>query len=217
MKKTSYRILETVALLLVLLFVTGCSQKKNAISYDVERQLFDSKTADQIESFCKEQGLACITEEQYQVVYDVQCFGHTSQFSYSFDRDANVDSVAVYMLLHGDANDNETPIEPCSAEELQKKCVDALGHLCKMHGVELQNNFLILDYEQYTQMDVTQTESFQKIIDGEAYLEFTMMDQSGCFWMVYSDCMPNGAIFLRIEKYWDSSDYSDMVPNVTVK
>lgn len=217
MKKKFSLILWMASLLLVLLLVTGCSQKEEPISYDAERQLFNFVTANQIESFCKEQDLVCITEEQYQVVYDVSCFGNTSQFLYSFDSDARVDSVAVYMLLHGHSHDNETSINPCSAEELQKKCVDALEHLCQMHGVELQNNFFILDYEQYSQLDITRLESFQKILDGEAYLEFTMMDKGECYWQVYSERMPNGAFFLRIDKYSDSSDYSDLVPNVTVQ
>ncbi len=217
MKKASNLFSWVAPLLLVLLFMTGCSQKEESISYDVEWQLFNFLAADQIESFCKEQELVCITEEQYQVVYDVSCFGNASQFLYSFDSSKKVDSVAVYLLLHGHSHDNEAAIDPCSAEELQKKCVDTLQHLCRMHGVELQNNFYILDYENYSQLDISQIESFQKVVDGEAYLEFTMKDRDECYWQVYSEKMPSGAFFLRIDKYIDSSDYSDLVPNVTVQ
>ena len=219
MKKTVFtNILLLLLAAVMLLTMVGCGSKEEEKTlFEMENKVFDFHTAEQIKGYCQENELVTMEEEEFQVIYDVECFGQPSQVFYGFDEQNQVNSIISYVLMFGYKEGSETEIVSYTAAEMKQKCVQVLEELCKMHGTELQNNFFVLAHETYEHLDVTKEETYQKLMDGAAYLEFTMLDKTNSNWMVTSMCMPDGDCFLMVEKNYDSSDFADLVPNIKVQ
>lgn len=217
MKKTAFTYILLLMLAVIIVLATGCSSETEKVPYEIEKKVFAFQTAEQIIDFCEEKELETVESEGFQVVYDVNCFDHPGQVFYGFDEQNQIDSIISYVLLYGYADDKKQQVVPYSAGELQQKCVQVLEELCKMHGVELQNNFAVFNYETLEKLDITKEDTYQKLKDGTAYLEFTLLDQNDYYWMVTSLNMPDGAFFLLVEKFNDASEYEDLVPNIKVQ
>lgn len=182
-------------------------------SYTLEKALFSVRTQDNLERISTSNELSLVEEEGLQIVYNANCFGEIAQFNYDFYGTELVQDMCGYFILFGYDEETGTPVS-YTANELNERLHTVLGHLCRMHGTELNGDFFLFEGTQL--LDSNDDTSYQKLMDGDAYLEFGLRDAEGYYWEASFAVMYDGAAILTIEKHYDEYVYDEYIPNITV-
>ncbi len=215
--KNKRLILILVLIIIVILgsvvVITNISNNKKQ-EKTVEESMFSINNAEQINDVCKDFDLKYEINSDLNYVYDVPCFNERAQFCYSMEENQVLSINCALMLFGYEKDDPDTPVKYTNAE-LKKSINSVLDKFCEMHGVSLDDRFFI--FEETKLLDNKSDDSYKKIMNGTAHIEFGLRDANDYYWTIKSEKMDDGVIFLMINKYYDKEAYSENVPNIYVE
>ncbi len=211
LKKKNLIFLLLIAIILFSAVFILMSVFHNSGKKTVEESLFSVNVTEQIDDVCKDFNLEYAEFADEINVYDVNCFGEKAQFIYTTTQN-QVQSIQSAIIMFGYKENNSDSLVEYTASELNRSMHNVLEKLCEMNGTALEDRFFI--FEQDDVLDNGSNESYQKIINGTAHIEFSIKDANGYYWKINSEVMNDGAVFLMINKFYDTEAYSNEVPNI---
>ena len=140
-------------------------------------------------------------DESY-FVFDVKTLGEKMTFAFVFDKDNNLLNSTTYCTFEADFS---------KVEKFSDKVTDILDSFAGLFGVEAQNFYIYSDTDVYSSEDIN---SLQKVLNGEATIEFRIRDRQSEYWCIKIEKTNESEIFCLIEHYVDSVDYDTIPVNV---
>ena len=175
------------------------------------------ETIDQFSAFAKEGKYECHLGEDNSggSIYHVSMLGQEAVVTYYFDAQGNTtDFEAFYYLNAKTVTFDNIELVEMTQEELGALCTDTVGKFCMMldfGGVA----DVYLTNQDGTFTLVESDEDYQSVIDGSAYLSFTIRDRDGYLWeLVLSD--NEGLLMANVSKYFNVAETKDYIANISL-
>ena len=140
-------------------------------------------------------------------------FHENAVITYYFDVEGNVREFETWFHFNEGPEENSLP-EEITVEELRDKTEGVLKAFCKMFGV-LELPDLYLTHSDGTYEKIESIDSYQKMIEGIAWIDFSVRDESGTYWTirVYSE---SNLCTVDIWRYFDTEGYKDYFANISL-
>lgn len=146
-------------------------------------------------------------------VREIDLFHENATITYYFDAKGNVKEFETWFHFNEGSEGNSLP-EEITVEELRDKTEGVLKEFCKMFGV-LELPDLYLTHIDGTYEKVESTDSYQKMLEGIAWIDFAVRDELGTYWTIriYSE---SNLCTVDIWRYFDVEEYKDYFANVSL-
>lgn len=107
-----------------------------------------------------------------------------ASYNYKFDSDRNIVGLSIGHILVGSIEeDNKYTMEEIDAQELSERVRGVLDWITELLNVKIGNKFYIIANEGDI-LPVEDENSYQRIIEGTAFLELRILDVDGSVWVL---------------------------------
>lgn len=140
-------------------------------------------------------------------------FHENATITYYFDSDGSVKEFEAWFYFNEGPEENSLP-EEITIDELRDKTEGVLQGFCKMFGV---NNLpdLYLTRDDGTFEKIESVDSYQTILDGTAWIDFSVRDEAGTYWTIRINSEGN-LCTVDIWRYFNVEEYKDYFANVSL-
>lgn len=148
-------------------------------------------------------------------IYNVPVLGRYAVITYYFDEQGNTKDFEAFYYLNADIVDlDNINTYEVSTEELAEICRETISNFCTMFDCDT-DAAVYLSNEDGTFTLVENAASFQGLIDGTSYLQFSIRDQAGFYWElnVYAN---EGLISANLRKYFNVEETLEYVANISL-
>lgn len=185
---------------------------------EVQKTVTELLSIEEVEKFAKENKIeynmgldksgatlcnASLLDEHYNITYFFDGNGKSTELSINSILNATVDE-----------NDFILEITDITADSLSQKVWKIIYSLCDMLNCTLTTN-LYLSNDDGTFTAIETEQDFQRIIDGTAFLSFSVRDKDGMYWVLRVSSN-DSLISMQINKYFDKNQYIDYFANISL-
>lgn len=179
-----------------------------ALGYNsVGEALLEIDSYEQIEVLTKNNELDF--EEELGCVYinDVELFNGLYYFSFDFDENNKVRSLIASTIL--------TSENGLSATQLHEKCDKILSDFAHFFAGTDDYNYFIYNINGDC-LDNGTDSSYEKIIKGEAFLEFNIRKSSQSFWKITIKSLDGKNVSCLVENFINDENYANMMGDINL-
>lgn len=225
MKKKIIVYLLVVIFLLIgvgILFLLPRTDKGNEDSLnnkeEIAMQLLvtDIKSTEEFDTFVDKYKyqFGMVDDKSVASIYDVSFLGENSYATFYFDSNGKTTDLSLFYYLNAVEKNDEFDITELSLEDLADKSRAAIEKFCKMFDCDFSTD-LYLANNDGTFTKVESDENFQTIVDRTSYLDFSLRDKNGYYWLLRISYEENLAV-VNISKYFNIDEYKDHVANISL-
>lgn len=140
-------------------------------------------------------------------------FHENATITYYFDADGNVKEFETWLYFNEGPEENSLP-EEITVEEMRDKTEGVLKKFCEMFGVKsLPDLYLTLDDGTFEKIEAV--DSYQKILDGTAWIDFSVRDEVGTYWTIRIYSAGN-LCTVDIWRHFDVEEYKDYFASISL-
>lgn len=139
-------------------------------------------------------------------------------YAYSFNADKQITGLNIGYVIVASTEENEAYVmEDIDAEELSGRVKTMMDWISEFLNVQIGSNFYIITNEDDI-LPVAETNSYQHIIDGTAFLELRILDVDGSVWVLNMELAgAYNIIFCTFEHCSSESDAAKIPCNVAIE
>lgn len=148
-------------------------------------------------------------------IYNVPVLGRYAVITYYFDEQGKTKDFEAFYYLNADmvGLDNVNTYD-VSIEELAEMCNETVSNFCMMFDCNTDVD-VYLSNDDGTFTLAENAESFQGLIDGNSYLQFSIRDQSGYYWEL--NIYANECLFTaNVRKYFNVEETLEYIANISL-
>lgn len=196
-------------------FLGGDKQKNNSTNQDdfiVGEELLKTETSEAFNTLVDKYSLEVIQDFDWHYVKDVSLFDRSFNIDLRFDGNSKTTDCKAYTSIGSTAEgDNKV-----SAEELKSDVNSLLYQFTNFFGeTSYEDRFFIFDMNG-SSIDKADNASYQKILNGEAYLELNVRESETSFWRFTIKKTTGTETYCLIDHYINDPEFKDLIGDINL-
>lgn len=158
----------------------------NQNSYLLEKKEMTSlKTADEFEDFFKDNKYEYDIADDKSIgsAFNVDFLGENMSITYYFDKSGSSTECALAYYINMEVHEESYDVLDIDSKLLSEATYSAIEELCSLFQCKFNGN-LYLTNEDGSFTKIEADENFQDILDKNSYIDFSIRDKEGYYWLM---------------------------------
>lgn len=170
--------------------------------YTLAEELFGVRRYDDFATVTERHNVDIYREDMSYFVSDVDTFGEKMSFTITFDKNNELLKTTAFCYFDADFS---------NIESFKRKTDEILGGFAGLFGAEVNSYYIYSSMEVF---DCSDIDSLNKVMNGEAKLEFRIRDELCDYWKLTIETFNNDKFLCLVEHYVDSAEYDGVPTNI---
>ena len=175
-------------------------------------------TVAKLEGLAKKIGVSVEYDTENIYVSDLPFAEGDASYCYKYDEDKKITGLSIgYVLVTSTEDGEEFTMEKIEAQELSNRVKTVMDWITEMLKVKVGNQVYIISSDGEI-LSVEEVNSYQKIIDGTAFLELRIYDTDDSVWVLNIELIGGYNIISCVFEHFPANSDEAKIPcNVTIE